>query len=144
MQEVDNKDMNFLEPTYFKLNEFTMPFHMIVDMYGTPNYQEINPAVITMATFPFLFGLMFGDIGHGSIILALGLYLTIFNESLKKTAWATFAPGRYLILLLGINSVFSGLIYNEFFALRTNFFGSCYDINNLSCVNKITGPGLTE
>ena len=38
MQEIDNKEMNFLEPTYFKLNDLTMPFHMIVDMYGTPNY----------------------------------------------------------------------------------------------------------
>lgn len=90
-----------------------------------------------MATFPFLFGLMFGDIGHGSILLAFGLFLTIFHDKLKKTFWATFAPGRYLLTLLGMNSVFSGLIYNEFFALRTNFFGSCYDINNLSCINYV-------
>lgn len=90
-----------------------------------------------MATFPFLFGLMFGDIGHGGILLAFGLFLTLFHDKLKKTIWATFAPGRYLFTLLGMNSLFAGLIYNEFFALRTNFFGSCYDINNLTCINKV-------
>ena len=88
-----------------------------------------------MATFPFLFGLMFGDMGHGSIFLAFGLFLTIFHDRLKKTFWATFAPGRYLLVLLGMNSVFSGLMYNEFFAIRTNIFGSCYAINNKQCIN---------
>jgi len=45
---------------------------------------------------------MFGDMGHGAIILALGLFLTFFHEKLKNTFWATFAPGRYLLVLLGM------------------------------------------
>ena len=80
---------------------------------------------------------MFGDMGHGAIILAFGLFLTIFHEKLKKTFWATFAPGRYLLVLLGMQSVFCGLIYNEFFALRTNIIGSCYNINEVVCINKV-------
>ena len=38
-----------------------------------------------MVTFPFLFGMMFGDMGHGSIILSIALVLVFFNDKLKGT-----------------------------------------------------------
>jgi vacuolar-type H+-ATPase subunit I/STV1 len=34
--------------------------------------------------FPFLFGVMFGDIGHGSILLSAGVFLLYKYEDLKK------------------------------------------------------------
>lgn len=36
---------------------------------------------------------------------------------------------RYLLLIMGIFAVFAGLIYNEFFSLPWNLFGSCYSRN---------------
>jgi V-type H+-transporting ATPase subunit a len=50
------------------LNTFTAPAQEIVEMYGIPGYKEVNPALFTTVTFPFLFGVMFGDIGHGSLL----------------------------------------------------------------------------
>ncbi len=76
------RDKNFIPPTikrvvtqvlkppsYFKLNEFTKPFQAIVDTYGIPSYREVNPGIFTIVSFPFLFGLMFGDCCHGLILL---------------------------------------------------------------------------
>lgn len=64
---------NIPPPTYFRLNEFTAPFQNIVSTYGVPKFKEVNPAYFSIITFPFLFGVMFGDVGHGFIFFALGL-----------------------------------------------------------------------
>ena len=55
----------------------------IVDAYGIARYREINPTIFTIVTFPFLFAVMFGDVGHGFLMLLLTVYL-ILNE--KKLA----------------------------------------------------------
>lgn len=39
----------------------------------------MNPSIFTTITFPFFFGVMFGDIGHGAVLFGLGLYL-VFND----------------------------------------------------------------
>lgn len=54
-----------------------------MDAYGIARYREINPAIFTIVTFPFLFAVMFGDVGHGFLMLILTVYL-IANE--KKLA----------------------------------------------------------
>ena len=53
---------------------------IIVDTYGVPRYGEVNPGLFTIATFPFLFGMMFGDILHGSLLLAFGIIINKNQE----------------------------------------------------------------
>jgi V-type H+-transporting ATPase subunit a len=66
-------------PTYFKTNKFTGAFQLICDSYGMARYQEVNPTVFTIITFPFLFGVMYGDVGHGFFLTLGGLYM-LWNE----------------------------------------------------------------
>ena len=47
-------------------------------------YREVNPAVLTIVTFPFLFAVMFGDIGHGTLMLFFALYMVLSERSLLR------------------------------------------------------------
>jgi V-type H+-transporting ATPase subunit a len=49
-------------------------------------YREINPSVFGVVTFPFQFAVMFGDYGHGSLILFFATCLILFHDKLKGTA----------------------------------------------------------
>lgn len=115
----------------FKTNEFTAVFQEIVDTYGVPSYKEVNPAVFACVTFPFLFGIMFGDLGHGAVILALGIFLCLANDFLKKKSpgLAPILALRYLFLLMGLFATYCGFIYNDFMSIPLFIFRSCYPIN---------------
>eukprot|EP00741_Cyanophora_paradoxa_P003677 tig00000093_g3574.t1 len=117
-------------PTYFRVNKFTKGFQAIVDSYGIARYRELNPAVLSMVTFPFLFAVMFGDLGHSVLMLLFALWL-ISNE--KKWAGKQINEiismcfgGRYVILLMSIFAMYTGLIYNDTFSLPLKIFNSSY------------------
>jgi len=116
-------DKELVTPTYNKSTEFSDPNQLIVDTYGIPAYKEANPAVFTGVTFPFLFGVMFGDLLSGSLLL--GTMVCIFALG-KKTVGATVWGVRWMFLLMGIFAVFCGWIYNDFTSLPIYTFKSCY------------------
>eukprot|EP00731_Ephydatia_muelleri_P033235 Em0026g55a len=118
-------------PTYYKVNKFTSGFQAIVESYGVASYRELNPTPYAIITFPFLFGVMFGDIGHGLMMLIFACVLIIFEKKLAKTkAGGEFLSivfsGRYLLLLMGLFSIYTGIIYNTLYSRTTNIFGSAW------------------
>uniref|UniRef100_A0A673BK16 V-type proton ATPase subunit a n=1 Tax=Sphaeramia orbicularis TaxID=375764 RepID=A0A673BK16_9TELE len=96
-------------PTYNKTNKFTSGFQNIVDAYGIGSYREINPAPYTIITFPFLFAVMFGDLGHGVLMTCAALYLVLRESRLMaqkndNEMFSMVFAGRYIILLMGVFS----------------------------------------
>ena len=62
-------------PVKFKNNFFARPFEYYTDMYGTPNYGEIDPSGFLALTYSLLFGIMFGDVGHGVLLFIAALFM---------------------------------------------------------------------
>lgn len=134
-------------PTYNRTNKFTNAFQNLIDAYGVANYREVNPAPYTIITFPFLFSVMFGDFGHGIIMALFGGWMVMREKPLaaKKSdseIWNIFFGGRYIIFLMGLFSMYTGLIYNDIFSKSLNIFGS-YWVNNFDSKTLLSNKFLT-
>ena len=83
-----------------------------------------------MITFPFMYGVMFGDIGHGTLLLIFGLYTCTLTPKISNGRdLNAMISAKYLITLMGIFAVFCGLIYNDFLSVPLNLFGSCWKLD---------------
>lgn len=79
--------------------------------------------------------MMFGDMGHGSVLTCMALALVFGNNYFKGGIIPNeLLRARYLLLLMGIMAFYCGHIYNEFFAITTNIYGSCYEMNKFEAI----------
>ena len=122
------KNENINPPTYIPTNEFLYAFQEIVNIYGIPRYREINPGFFNVITFPFLFGVMFGDIGHSLILFCAAIYFCINSKTLEKNViFKNILPFRYFLLLMGLFGTFCGFMYNDFLSVPINF-PTCFKV----------------
>ncbi|GMT16980.1 hypothetical protein PFISCL1PPCAC_8277, partial [Pristionchus fissidentatus] len=127
-------------PTHFTLNKFTQGYQNIVNAYGMADYKELNPAPWCIISFPFLFGVMFGDVGHAIIMLFFALCFIFFEKKLismkiKDEIFNTFFGGRYIVMLMGLFSLYTGFIYNDYYSKSIDVYHSSWatDANDNSC-----------
>ncbi len=85
-------------------------FEMITKNYGLPAYDELDPTKIITFTFPFIFGMMFGDVGHGIMLFIAGLFMV------KKFDAGIRDFGK-TIVICGIAATFFGFLYGSMFGL---------------------------
>ncbi|KAF2842040.1 vacuolar ATP synthase 98 kDa subunit [Patellaria atrata CBS 101060] len=118
-------------PTYVKTNKFTLGFQTIIDAYGTAKYTEVNPGLPTIVTFPFLFAVMFGDFGHGIIMTLAACAMIYWEKPLSRgkldELFSMAFFGRYIMLMMGIFSMYTGLIYCDMFSKEVPLFKSMWE-----------------
>ncbi|NLW50665.1 MAG: hypothetical protein GXY85_07435 [Candidatus Brocadiaceae bacterium] len=62
-------------PSYVVHSRFLAPFQRLVQGYGVASYTELEPTAMFAVTFLVMFGVMFGDLGHGLCLLAAGVLI---------------------------------------------------------------------
>ena len=60
-------------PSYNPHWSVLQPFARLVSGYGSASYREIEPTLLFAISFLLMFGLMFGDLGHGLCLVLAGL-----------------------------------------------------------------------
>ncbi|NHN41867.1 V-type ATP synthase subunit I [Halorubellus sp. JP-L1] len=100
-------------PTVQDNNGFVSPFESLTKMVGRPQYTEIDPTVIIMLTFPFMFGFMIGDLGYGILYTALGYGIyKKFDSEIVQSIGA-------IALFAGVFTMLFGVLYGEVFGMHT-------------------------
>jgi V/A-type H+-transporting ATPase subunit I len=70
-------------PTCLKNPFFLKPFEKLVFGYDIPDYHEVEPTLFFALGFLLMFGVMFGDVGHGLVLFLLGLCV---SKKIKKAS----------------------------------------------------------
>lgn len=86
------------------------PFQKLVDIYGTPSYAEVEPTAFFAVGFLAMFGLMFGDVGHGAVLFSAGWFLFRYIPR--------FLDYGILLMEAGVSSATFGALYGSVFGIR--------------------------
>src|SRR3989344_6587248 len=92
-------------------------YEMILEMFGLPGYKRFDPTIILSLFFPVFFGIAFGDVGYGAMLLVLSIFLR-FTWGRKSESIARL----FNILIVGaVFTIFFGLLFGSLFG---NLFGT--------------------
>jgi V/A-type H+-transporting ATPase subunit I len=99
-------------PTLLKHSGLLRPFGMLMSSYGVPNYRELEPTIFVAVSYVLMFGIMFGDWGHGATLAVLGIAALLTGKTGKVRDMGV------LLTSCGLSSVLFGIIYGSFFGLE--------------------------
>ena len=96
-------------PTLLKNPRVVQPFEFFTKLYGLPSPKEIDPTLFIAITYTLIFGLMFGDVGHGLALVAIGLILK------KMTSQGSLGA---IIAMAGASAAVFGVLYGSIFGFE--------------------------
>ncbi|MHC4712946.1 MAG: V-type ATP synthase subunit I [Planctomycetota bacterium] len=101
-------------PTKLSNPAIFRPFELLVNLYGTPGYNSIDPTPVVAVTFVLIFGAMFGDIGHGAVFVLLGALAAVLSAPRSSTR-----DLGGILVGCGLSSVVFGFLYGSAFGYET-------------------------
>ncbi|MEM3754530.1 MAG: V-type ATPase 116kDa subunit family protein [Candidatus Bathyarchaeia archaeon] len=122
-KSIKEEDVNINPPTLLKTPSFAKVFEKITTSFGIPSYFEINPSIFMAISFPIIFGLMFGDVGHGLMLFFASLLLySLKKHKLKLGEFFNYViEGVPLLVTCSLSSIFFGFLYGEIFGSEEFF-----------------------
>jgi V/A-type H+-transporting ATPase subunit I len=114
-------------PVSLEHGSFVKGFERVVFSYGAPLYGTIDPTPFVAFFFTVLFGIMFGDLGQGLVLLLLG----ILAGRRKIKLLANFRHFSSPLIAVGISSMIMGFLNGEVFTNETLLTGPTMAITGL-------------
>ncbi len=102
-------------PAEFKNKGVLGSFAVFTNLQGTTNYFETNPTPIYAFLYASMFGIMFGDIGLGSIFVLLGLFIARKRQGLFAFSRSGTHKLGQILICCGLCGVLFGFLYGNFF-----------------------------
>ena len=103
-------------PTSLDHPGWLRPFRCLVELYGQPAYHNFDPTILFAVSFVIMFGMMFGDAGHGVVLAALGWLFVILG---KKTPFLRDFGG--VMMYCGGAAVVFGVLFGSLFGFEHLF-----------------------
>jgi V/A-type H+/Na+-transporting ATPase subunit I len=100
-----------LPPTLLRAAKVAGPFRVLVDTYGVLPYSDVDPTAFAALAFVVMFGMMFGDVGHGALLIVLGAILA----RIRTGRLAPLRPAWPLLVAAGAAGAIFGVLYGEVF-----------------------------
>ena len=98
-------------PVSLEHGRFVGGFERLVFSYGAPLYGTLDPTPVVAVSFTILFGLMFGDLGQGAVLLLLGFLV----GRKGKSFFSSFSRFSYPLIAVGLASMAVGFLDGEVF-----------------------------
>ncbi len=99
-------------PVLFNRPKFLQPFALLTEGFDIPSYTMIDPTIFVAVSFLLMFGMMFGDAGHGMVLAAIGLAALIAGRSKKLKDLGV------LLIFGGLSSTIFGVVYGSYFGIE--------------------------
>jgi len=111
----DPKLVNEL-PTLFDNKRFVRTFEVITKSQGIPKKGEPDPTPMIALMWPIFYGLMFADMGHGLLLMGLGLLFKVKGQG-DLSRWGM------LIAISGASAAIAGVGAGEAFGYHLDHMG---------------------
>jgi V/A-type H+-transporting ATPase subunit I len=95
------------------------PFEIITQLYGTPNYQELDPSPLLALFFAMFFGLCITDAGYGIVLAIIALALMRKMPEGRKFLWLIFIGAVFTIVEGALLGGWFGNLFDGTFIERT-------------------------
>jgi vacuolar-type H+-ATPase subunit I/STV1 len=115
----DNPDPDDQPPARLSNRGVARSFELFTKLRGTPQYSEVDPTLIVTVLFTIMYGMMFGDVGQGAVLFAIGLIFSRFRRSFLGIPSRAMAKLGWILATCGISAIFFGALYGEFFLSET-------------------------
>ena len=116
VEDITDPKLKEQVPTLFDNKKFVRTFEVITESQGIPKHGEADPTPMIALMWPIFYGLMFADMGHGLLLMGMGLLFKVKGQG-------TLSRWGMLIAISGAASAIAGVGAGEAFGFHLDHMG---------------------